>query len=264
MGEGIRIGHPDSGFRTHEQLDAARILTNLDFDFLKDDDVALTDGESGEFNSGNHGLGTASVIISGEAQLAAKPYVTGIAPRAELVPLRVTRPHGIIPAPVLFEVGMRYLRKAINYAVDQGCHVISISLGGPVPFDLHEAIQRATSEGVIVLAAAGNVVRFVVWPALFDEVIAVAACNIERKPWLHSSLGSAVDITAPGESVWKAVINSQNQPDVDRASGTSFAVATVAGVAALWLAYHGRDKLIAKYGKPGHRASLYGHPETDG
>jgi hypothetical protein len=36
---------------------------------------------------------------------------------------------------------------------------------------------------------------------------------------------------------------------VERGSGTSYAVAAAAGVAALWLSYHGRRALIARYGR---------------
>jgi hypothetical protein len=60
-----------------------------------------------------------------------------------------------------------------------------------------------------------------------------------------------VDVSAPGESVWCArtgLDNGSLRPDVSRGSGTSFAVAAVAGVAALWLSYHSRDELTARYG----------------
>src|SRR5213075_2790111 len=62
---------------------------------------------------------------------------------------------------------------------------------------------------------------------------------------------SQVDVTAPGESVWRAQVyrdNDEFKNDVSRGYGTSFAVAAVAGVAALWLSYHGRDQLIQRYG----------------
>ena len=64
-----------------------------------------------------------------------------------------------------------------------------------------------------------------------------------------------MDITAPGESVWRAR-TAKGSPegfvfDVGMGSGTSYAVATVAGIAALWLAHHGRDNLVRRYGAPG-------------
>ena len=78
-------------------------------------------------------------------------------------------------------------------------------------FGTQRAIQRALDAGTIVLAAAGNEVGFVVFPAAFDEVIAVAASNIRDEPWSGSSHGPAVDITAPGESVWRARTARESQ-----------------------------------------------------
>ena len=69
-----------------------------------------------------------------------------------------------------------------------------------------------------------------------------------KKPWSGSSQGKAVDVTAPAESVWRAHYNKQGHPSVGRSNGTSYAVALTAGVAAIWLAYHGREKLINDYG----------------
>jgi thermitase len=67
--------------------------------------------------------------------------------------------------------------------------------------------------------------------------------------WGGSSRGRAVDVTAPGESVWRAGFDPETKNfTVAPGTGTSFAVATVAGVAALWLAHHGRNLLIQRYG----------------
>jgi len=76
-----------------------------------------------------------------------------------------------------------------------------------------------------------------------------AACNNAREPWEGSSRGKAVAVTAPGENVWVAQPGDAGGlgTDVGPGSGTSFAVATVAGMAALWLAYHGRDNLLSRY-----------------
>jgi thermitase len=131
--------------------------------------------------------------------------------------------------------------------------VVSISLGGPWPSSsLRRAIAHAVDAGMIVLAAAGNEVKVVVFPAAFEEAIAVAGTTIKDAPWSGSSRGDAVDISAPGASVWRAIVKRAGNGgfafDVTRGSGTSFAVATTAGVAALWLSFHGWTTLERKYG----------------
>ena len=196
----------------------------------------------------SHGTSTSSLIFSAQgppAGWAGPAFVSGTAPGASLIPIRTTK------SVVLWS--MSRLTRAIHYAVEHGAHVISISLGGPVPSTaLHNAVREAESQGVIVLCAAGNQVRFVVFPAAFDEVIAVAASRIDDEPWDGSCRGPAVDITAPGSSVWRArtvLHEGVEQYKVLRGSGTSYAVAPTAGIAALWLSYHGRGALVARYGK---------------
>lgn len=244
-GAGIRVGHPDSGYRRYASLfDAtagqpSRLRIDLDKDFVDDDDDA-------ENIDGSHGLSTASVL-AGVDNLATAG-LTGVAPAAELVPLRVARRNGIVPIPVLLESGMRRLRDAIYYAIhDIDCHVISISLGWLPNGSLHEAIQEAEQRNVIVCAAAGNYVNFVVWPASYPEVIAVAGCTVQRDPWFFSCRGPRVAVSAPAQQVWIATMDATGVTGVGRSDGTSYAVASVAGVAALWLAHYGRDYLLNRY-----------------
>ena len=247
-GSGIRIGHPDTGYTRHPEIIGSRLLTGLGVDF-EDEDVDATDTlQDGWLENPGHGTGTASVIMSGAGApdgSSGQAFVSGVAPFVSLVPIRTTS------SVVLWS--MRNLVRAIRHAIDNGCHVISISLGGPAAsLALHSAVQDAEAAGVIVLCAAGNQVHFVVFPAAFDEVIAVAASTIDDATWSGSCRGPAVDITAPGASVWRAQVNSSNgstQHVVQRGSGTSFAVAGTAGLAALWLSFHGRPALIEKYGK---------------
>jgi hypothetical protein len=81
----------------------------------------------------------------------------------------------------------------------------------------------------------------------------VAASNADDAPWDGSSAGKKVAISAPGESVWVATYRFETpsgpHPILRRHHGTSFAVAHVAGAAALWLAHHGREALIKRYGR---------------
>jgi lambda repressor-like predicted transcriptional regulator len=181
-GQGIIVGHPDSGYIPHFELDDDRVRHDLEGNFYDSTPGANNSDERG----GNHGLGTATVLMSGIGQLSDTHFVIGVAPEAILVPMRITRKG----APIFFSrSGPRRVRNAIRHAIDKGCHIISMSLGGPFEKSLHEAIQEAVRKNIIVCAAAGNVVRFVVWPARYEEVIAVAACTAERKKWIHSSRG---------------------------------------------------------------------------
>ncbi|MGZ7032523.1 MAG: S8 family serine peptidase, partial [Thermoanaerobaculia bacterium] len=129
--------------------------------------------------------------------------------------------------------------------VKKKADVISISMGGVPSWGLWKAVRYAESRGVIVVAAAGNEVGFVVWPARFSETVAVAASNVDCGIWEGSSRGSAVDITAPGETVWHAQSDLDGSESIGVGQGTTFATATTAGVAALWLDYHRNDAAMA-------------------
>jgi len=244
-GEGIVVAHPDTGYTRHpELLDARRLLVTEGYDFVDDDPDPL-DPLDGPVPG--HGSRTASVIAGGLGPTGGVS-VRGIAPRARLVPLRVTR------SVVLFDYGA--LERALYFAADRGMHVVSVSLGGAWGTRaLSRAVRYAVRRGVIVLAAAGNYWPRVVAPARLRDVIAVGACNCRREPWVGSSAGPEVDLAAPGESVWCARTDERTLR-VGRGSGTSYAVATVAGACALWLAFHGRDRLLRQYG-PDRLAPLF-------
>jgi hypothetical protein len=244
-GEGVVVAQPDTGITKHPELKPG-LDTTLERDLL-DNDADATDPLTKRWwwmDNPGHGTSTASVVISrdpGDADV-----IVGSAPAASLVPLRSNR-----SVVLVFDGDVA---RAVEYARAIGSHVITMSLGG-VGFSpaLRAAIDAAIRDGILVLAAAGNQVGFVVAPANYEEVIAVAASNIQDQPWSGSSHGPAVDITAPGESVHVARVEKDPtgapRYSTGLGSGTSFAVALTAGVAALWLAHHGRDALIAKYGK---------------
>ena len=121
--------------------------------------------------SGNpgHGTGTSSVVASREGDKMA-----GSAPLATLVPLRAVK------SVVVFDHGR--VAAAVDYSRRNGAHVITMSLGGAWSSSLRAAIRKAIDSGIIVLAAAGNYVHVVVWPARYPEVVAVAGYNITISP----------------------------------------------------------------------------------
>ena len=246
-GHGVIVGHPDTGYQDHPELEG-RIVSGKGYDFVYDDPDAHDDLErpfSTPVPNPGHGTGTASVIVSpaGAAQkFQGNGWVTGVAPGAEIIPLRTA--YSVVVFSAL------NLARAIEYATAEDAHVISISMGGLFSWRLRRAVRFAQSQGVIICAAAGNYAPFVTWPGVYDEVIACAASNVQGGTWRHSCNGRAVDVTAPGESVWRATVRKKGKGlsyDVSRTSGTSFATTNTAGVAAMWLSHHGRGALIARY-----------------
>jgi hypothetical protein len=228
-GSGIRIGQPDTGISDHQEVDREALDLAHAKDILDGDTDPTDPLTPGTANPG-HGTGTASVIISRD-----NGTITGSAPAAMLVPIRCTDDVKIFDGTPI--------AAAIEHATRSGCDVITMSLGGLPSLAVHAAVRAAVNNGAIVLAAAGNCVRLVVYPARYDEVIAVAGINVTDRPWLGSSRGANVDISAPAELVWRADRRSVEDPKttVSGGQGTSFAVALTAGVAALWLSHHGRD-----------------------
>jgi serine protease len=237
-GQGVRIAHPDTGYTRHPELDAHALRPDLGYDFVDNDPDPLD--PLGGFSPG-HGTATGSVIVSRD-----DARVVGFAPRAALVPLRVNDS--------VVHFSWRRLCEALYWAVARNCHVASMSLGGPWGGSgaLEAAVRHATERGLILIAAAGNDWPSVVYPACLPEVIAVGACNALREPWRGSSRGIEVDISAPGESVWRALAGRDGRYSVARSSGTSYATAHVAASCALWLAHRdGWSALRTRYGAAG-------------
>jgi serine protease len=250
-GHGIIIGHPDTGYTPHPEI-INNLLTTQGFDFLKNDnnptdELQRSGGEV--INNPGHGTSTASVVVSPQGGQASYPngkYVTGVAPGAKIIPLRVSY------SVVLLSI--RNLAEAIEYAANNGIHILTISLGAGFPNQrLRTAIIYAQKRGVIIVAASGTSIPFVVYPAAYDEVIAVTGSTVERGIWRGATTGKQVDVAAPGDSIWYAKTRKDENSDefqysIESGAGTSFSAPFVAGVAALWLSYHGRDNLIERYG----------------
>lgn len=146
---------------------------------------------------------------------------------------------------------------AVNYAVENGADIISMSFIGEDPvWSLREALRRAYDQGVVVVTAAGNHSREVsgdldvqpMYPACFDDsgganwLLTVAAVDGSDRLSRFSNYGRCVDIAAPGEGIFSteryAPQFGYNRRFGGDWKGTSFAAPMVAGAAALLAGAH--------------------------
>ena len=115
--------------------------------------------------------------------------------------------------------GTAFIEEAINYAAAKGAQIANMSLSEPVDDAVfHLVVQNAASQGMILVAAAGDhnneVPRY---PAWYPECIGVAAVDsLGYKTltpgvsggYLGSSYGTGIDIAAPSSQV------SYNEPGI--------------------------------------------------
>lgn len=122
----------------------------------------------------------------------------------------------------------------MNWAISQGCEVISMSLGAQIPVQTAytNAGQAALDRGLLIVAAAGNAgaATFTGAPANSPTIMAVASLDQNLAPSAYSCSGK-IEIAGPGRDVF----SSWPRPRLyNTISGTSMATPHVAGCAALW------------------------------
>ena len=126
---------------------------------------------------------------------------------------------------------MYALAEAVNFAVANGADVINLSLGLPQKSALlKDVIRDATRQGVVVVAAAGNMgTDDKQYPAAGQCALGVTAVGPDAALTDFANFGGWVAFAAPGQSVYSAFPGSSYA----WWSGTSMAAPFVAGQAAL-------------------------------
>ena len=120
--------------------------------------------------------------------------------------------------------------KGVEYVGQQGWDVGNMSLGGESSQLLRDACEYARSNGVLIVAAAGNsgsCSDCVGYPAAYDACLAVSATNRDDGLASFSSTGPEVELAAPGANVNSTYLGGTYQS----LSGTSMASPHVAGAA---------------------------------
>ncbi|MBW3620760.1 MAG: S8 family serine peptidase [Actinobacteria bacterium] len=219
---GVDLGHPDLVDRFVR--DAAGNILGRDY---IDDDTIPQD---------RNGHGT---MVAGIAAATADNGVgiAGVAPGAELLPVRVLDAHGRGSA--------ADVDAAIRWAVDNGATVVNLSLESvaPLPGTIvsqapEAAVRYAWERGVVVVAAAGNSGSGFTDYSESSPVLLVGATDHDDEPASFSDSGRDDAVMAPGVgiiSTWCDPTPAGCDPEngYGQADGTSFAAPSVAGAVAV-------------------------------
>ncbi len=252
-------------------LDTGLDLTHPDFAGRALNSKSFISGEAVQDKNGHgtHCIGTACGTKAPDA-----PPRYGIAYNAE-----------IFAGKVLSNAGSGAdggILAGIEWAVNSGCEIISMSLGAPTrPGDtfspIYERIgQRALRNGTLIIAAAGNESRDpftgrrrippnpVGYPANAPSLMAVAALDSQLSvaSFSNGSInfdGGQVDIAGPGVNVYSTWPMPTRYRSI---SGTSMATPHVSGIAALY-AEATRAKGMELWGLLMREAQRLGLPTTD-
>ena len=136
----------------------------------------------------------------------------------------------------------RQILSGIEWAINNNCAIISMSLGGFGSGDYSQVFEdiakRALRNDTLIIAAAGNSSRRhinhvspVGHPANCPSIMAVAALDRELEVAVFSNGGSEINIAAPGVDVYSSY---PKQKEYKRLKGTSMATPHVSGIAALY------------------------------
>ena len=198
---GVDLGHPDL---------AAKIVGG--YDFVNNDNTPQDDN-----GHGTHVAGIAAAVSNNGAGVAGASW------GARIMPIKALNAAG---SGTFADVAA-----GITWATDNGAQVINLSLGGASPSAvLQDAVNYAFSKGVTLVAAAGNTgSNFVLYPARYPHVMAVAATDGANTRAGFSNVGPEIALSAPGVSIYSTTPGG----GYGYLSGTSMSAPFVSGLAAI-------------------------------
>ncbi len=220
----IQVFESWSATMGNPEILVAVLDTGIDGDHedLKDKVVAVTNFTDSPTANDIYGHGThIAGIIAATSDNGIG--IIGMAPESRLMNVKIADDKGRSQPSALAE--------AIVWAVDNGASVINISIELREPSqEIEDAVNYAWTQGAIIIAAAGNDGGQVpVYPAYYENSVAVAATNLDDTLAPLSNYGDWVDVAAPGFKIYSTLPNDS----YGYKTGTSFAAPYVSGLAAL-------------------------------
>ena len=251
-----RIAHLDTGYDRNHVAKPEHIILEHSF-VAGDPDPNKAEAPSTMNVSQNldHGTGTAGILAGGRVPLLANDFLGG-APGADIVELRIANSVVLIDRGSFFRVlqfKVSAFVQALQFAIDNRCDVVSMSLGGLPSRAWSETVNKAYEAGICICAAAGN--NFgglpsphVVYPARYHRVIAVCGVMANDRPYWDIPAGfppkTFQGSWGPDSSMTAAIASYtpnipwpvyHQSPEVrENGEGTSAATPQVAAAVALW------------------------------
>lgn len=223
-----------------------------------------------------HGSATLAILAGNyikkeDAYAGYEGYFGGI-PFAKVIPVRICDT-------VYNSFNANDVARGIEYAVETGCEVITMSMAGYPTRRVAQAVNKAYDAGVVIVTAAGNnwvkgisklTPKAVMYPARFDRVIAACGVCFNEKPYdfaaneeemkLRSEGGDTMQGNWGPEKAMKTALAAytpnlawaNNDPNSKyrfsrTGGGTSSATPQIAAAAALWIAYNRQELADKQY-----------------
>lgn len=272
----VRIAHIDTGYDRYHP--AFRQLSHVQHDlarsFLLYEQIpgrtGALDVYYGDGEIQGHGLGTLAQLAGGrvlkEHTQGDFEGIIGYVPFAHVIPMRISETVVIMDA--------TNFCAAVEYAIEQKCEVITMSMAGKPSGNMAKVINKAYEHGITIVTAAGNswtegirciTPKTVLYPARFPRVIAACGVCQNQKPYdfeaqeLYAEKGdSGIEVMqgnwGPAQAMGYALAAyTPNLPWADGekdmkghylhifkkgGGGTSSATPQIAAAAALWIMEH--------------------------
>ena len=263
----IKIAIIDTGYQEGHPALPKGFDNPQGISFIKgEENNPAIDKNSGTIAEQNgHGTATMSILAGKEVdiEVSGQRYTGnfGAIPFAEIIPIRICETVALIRTSAFVD--------AVDYAINQGCEVISMSMAGAPTKAWATVVNKAYENGVILVTAAGNSwyrgiasvsPKRLLYPARWDRVIAATGVSYNNKPYVmeaqlkekggssedmqgnygpKSAMKSALAAYTPN-TTW-ATLNDKNNPFRLNGAGTSSATPQIAAAAALWIVRYRKE-----------------------
>ncbi len=266
----IRIGHIDTGFQPNHPGLPKNLNHEKSRSFIKGEEGREAIDKDAKTSLEQNGHGTATMILLAGNQVQKNQTEDnysgnlGAAPFAEIIELRISETVALIQTSAFVD--------ALEYAIEQGCEVISMSMAGAPSKSWANSVNKAYEAGITIVTAAGNswfegprraLPKRVLYPARWERVIAATGVACDNLPYVlearlqkKSEGGETMQgnfgppevmehaLAAYTPNIFWATMNDAGKFFRLDGGGTSSATPQVAAAAAIWLTYY-RDEINA-------------------